>query len=124
VSPVRVYLVASVLYFLIAVVSPNVVDAPRPKATSRGDFNLDLSDPEEPVAQLTPEKRAEILVSIERAPWWMRPVTQPTPSIGLPPPKRHPGDLPESDPMWRLRCTCAMGVRYRTADLAASSHTP
>jgi hypothetical protein len=28
VSPVRVYLVASVLYFLIAVVSPNVVDAP------------------------------------------------------------------------------------------------
>jgi hypothetical protein len=115
VSPVRVYLVASVLYFLIAVVSPNVVDAPRPKATSRGDFNLDLSDP---------EKRAEILVSIERAPWWMRPVTQHTPSIGLPPPKRHPGDLPESDPMWRLRCTCAMGVRYRTADLAASSHTP
>jgi hypothetical protein len=74
VSPVRVYLVASVLYFLIAAVSPNVVDAPRPKATSRGDFNIDLSDPEKAVAQLTPEKRAEILVSIDRAPWWMRPV--------------------------------------------------
>jgi hypothetical protein len=78
VSPVRVYLVASVLYFLIAAVSPNVIDAPRPKAASSGDFNIDLRDPEKAVAQLTPEERAEILARIERAPWWMRPVLRST----------------------------------------------
>ena len=72
VSPVRVYLVASVVYFLIAAASPNLVDAPRPP--SRGDVNIDLRDPERVVAQLSPEKRAEVLSSIERTPWWMRPV--------------------------------------------------
>jgi len=72
VSPVRVYLVASVMYFLIAAASPNVVPPPRPP--SRGDFNIDLRDPEAAAARLSPERRAEILSGVERAPWWMRPV--------------------------------------------------
>jgi Protein of unknown function (DUF3667) len=73
VSPVRLYLVASVLYFLISAASPNVIQPP-PRPPARGDFNIDLRNPETAVAQLSPEKRAEILGSIERAPWWMRPV--------------------------------------------------
>jgi uncharacterized protein DUF3667 len=75
VSPVRVYLVASVIYFLVSAASPNVTKPPAP-VRSPGNFNVDLSNPEAAVGGLTPEERAEIQKSIDGSPWWVRPVLQ------------------------------------------------
>ena len=75
VSPVRVYLVASVIYFLVSAASPNVIKPPAP-VRSPGNFNVDLSNPEAAVGGLTPEERAEIQKSIDGSPWWVRPVLQ------------------------------------------------
>jgi hypothetical protein len=75
VSPVRVYLVASLVYFLIAAASPNL-GAPKSgsAAASSDNVTIDLTSPEKALAQLTPEKRAELNATIERTVWWMRPV--------------------------------------------------
>ena len=75
VSPVRVYLVASVIYFLVSAASPTVIK-PRAPVRSPGNFNVDLSNPEAAVGGLTPEERAEIHKSIDGSPWWVRPVLQ------------------------------------------------
>ena len=74
VSPVRVYLVASLIYFLMASVSPNLGD-PKPGRTQSGDaVTIDLRNPDKALDQLTPEKRAELDAAVERTVWWMRPV--------------------------------------------------
>jgi hypothetical protein len=73
VSPIRVYLVASVIYFLIAAASPNVIDPPAPVIPG-SDVNIDMRNPEAAVGRLPSDQRAEILESVERAPWWMRSV--------------------------------------------------
>src|SRR5262245_45701822 len=72
VSPVRVYLVASVIYFLVSAASPNVIKPPDP-VRSPGNVNVDFSNPES-VGSLTPDERAQILKGVEGAPWWIRPV--------------------------------------------------
>lgn len=76
VSPVRVYLVASVIYFLVSAASPNVIQSPRKPAPPAKGFNvnIDLSDPETALGKFTPEQRAEIQKSVDSAPWWVRPV--------------------------------------------------
>jgi Protein of unknown function (DUF3667) len=73
VSPVRLYLVASVVYFLVAAGSPNLGDAKTPSPAS-SNVTIDLRNPEAAMAQLTPEKRAELQASVDRTVWWMRPV--------------------------------------------------
>jgi hypothetical protein len=71
VSPVRVYLVASVLYFLVAAATPNL----RPVATvlpGKDRITIDLSSGG--VADLPPELRQKALDTIERAPWFIKPM--------------------------------------------------
>jgi hypothetical protein len=85
VSPVRVYLVASVIYFLLAAASPNVIQPPAP-ALPRSNVTIDLRDPEA-TARLSPEKRQELLANVERAPWWLRPTLRS--ALGNPAEFRH-----------------------------------
>ena len=72
VSPVRVYLVASVIYFLVSAASPNLIRPSAPKRSS-ANVNIDLANPEAAVGQLTPEQRTELLKNVESAPWWVQP---------------------------------------------------
>lgn len=76
VSPVRVYLVASVIYFLVSAASPSVMRPPSASARPRPgtNINIDLSNPEAALEKFTPEQRAELQKSLERSPWWIRPV--------------------------------------------------
>jgi uncharacterized protein DUF3667 len=71
ISPVRIYLVASVLYFLAAVISPTL-SPPRSAQTTNGGFRIDLSTND--AALLTPEQRKRALEDLESAPWWLAPV--------------------------------------------------
>lgn len=73
VSPVRVYLVASLIYFLVSAASPSLI---KPSAAQRSspNVNIDLADPEAALGKVTPEQRAELLKNVERAPWWVQPV--------------------------------------------------
>ena len=73
VSPVRIYLVASVLYFVIAAAAPNVRQPAAPVLPG-SNVTIDLRDPEASTRRLSPEQRAEALKSVERAPWWGRPL--------------------------------------------------
>jgi hypothetical protein len=71
VSPVRLYLVASVLYFVIAAAAPNLRTTPRSQL--RGStVTVDLGRVAIGTAQITPEERDQVLRSSERAPWWLR----------------------------------------------------
>ena len=76
VSPVRVYLVASVIYFLVSAASPAVIRPPSASARPRpgANINIDLSNPEAALEKFTPEQRAELQKNLERSPWWIRPV--------------------------------------------------
>ena len=69
--PLRLYLIASVAYFLIAAVAP----PSKPQNTSatlpgKGNVKIDLLEPR----VLTPEERAAAMQSVERAPWFMKPL--------------------------------------------------
>ena len=76
VSPVRLYLVASVIYFLVSAASPAVIRPPSASARPRpgANINIDLSNPEAALEKFTPEQRAELQKNLERSPWWIRPV--------------------------------------------------
>ncbi|MBA3270345.1 MAG: DUF3667 domain-containing protein, partial [Acidobacteria bacterium] len=64
VSPVRLYLVASITYFLLAALSPN---APRTAQLPGPDqITINMLDPN----PMTPEERAAAEHSLGRAPWW------------------------------------------------------
>jgi hypothetical protein len=71
VSPVRLYLVASVLYFLVAAATPNL-GRPPAAAIPGSSITIDLGNPE--ATPLSPEQRAEALRRVERAPWFVRPL--------------------------------------------------
>jgi hypothetical protein len=74
VSPVRLYLVASVVYFLLAVAVPNV--QPPPRAVLPGPSNITVDLTGGGAADLSPAERQAVVENIERAPWWIRPVIQ------------------------------------------------
>ena len=73
VSPVRLYLVASVIYFIVAAAAPNI-SAVRVR---NGTPLIDLTNPEQGVMSLPPEDRDKLLRDIERAPWWLKPLMKP-----------------------------------------------
>ncbi len=73
ISPVRLYLVASVAYFLIAVAAPNLTPPPRPQVPGP-DIKIDLSTGDAGLASLTPDQRDQLLKALDRAPWWAAPV--------------------------------------------------
>jgi hypothetical protein len=68
VSPLRLYLAASVIFFLVSAAVPSLrrqaVELPG------GGKKIDLTE------QLSPEDRALAQEQIKRAPWWVRPVMQ------------------------------------------------
>jgi hypothetical protein len=75
VSPVRLYLVASLVYFLLAAASPNL-DVRTRDPGPESNVTIDLRNPEAALARLPPEKRAEISQAVERTVWWMRPIAR------------------------------------------------
>ena len=75
VSPVRLYLLASLVYFLCAAAVPNLrtvdpVELPSGQTVIRMDGSGRLTG-------LTGEAREEALKDLERAPWWARAVMRP-----------------------------------------------
>jgi hypothetical protein len=74
ITPVRLYLVASVFYFLCAVAVPNL-RTPAP-AVLPGSGTIIRIDPNGSV-NMTPEQRAQALKDLERAPWWAQAVLRP-----------------------------------------------
>ena len=76
ISPVRLYLVASVVYFLIAVASPNLTPPPSSQVPGT-TVKIDLSGGDAGLASLTPEQREQMLKALDRAPWWAAPLIRP-----------------------------------------------
>jgi hypothetical protein len=75
ISPVRLYLVASVVYFLCAASVPNI--APRKPAVMPGsDLTISI-DGSGGASTLSPEDRARALKDLERAPWWTQALLRP-----------------------------------------------
>lgn len=76
ISPVRLYLVASLAYFVCAAMVPNL-RAPDPVVMPGSGVNIQV-DGSGRVSGLSPETRDRALQDLERAPWWaeriMRPV--------------------------------------------------
>ena len=75
ISPVRLYLLASVLYFLCAVSVPNLRLA-APPVTPGTNVTIAI-DGSGAAAQMSPEDRDEALKNLERAPWWAQAVIRP-----------------------------------------------
>lgn len=73
VSPLRVYLTASLLYFLVAAASPYLGTNSGAQVPGTNSITIDLRDPAA-ADRLTAEQRAQLLKSIDRAPWWAKPM--------------------------------------------------
>jgi len=73
VKPLRLYLTASVLFFIVAAATPRVGTSTRAKIPGKNDITIDLADPTG-AGGLTPEKRQQALEAIERAPAPFRPI--------------------------------------------------
>jgi hypothetical protein len=74
VTPLRLYLVASVAYFLVAALVPPLRKPPT-AAIPGSKTNIDLMSDDR--NRMTPEQQAEVLKSIERAPWGFKYVLRP-----------------------------------------------
>lgn len=70
VSPLRLYLAASVMFFLVAAVAPSM-PKPQPVLLPGADRTIDLTRP------LSPKDRELAQSLIARAPWWARAAMQP-----------------------------------------------
>lgn len=70
VSPLRLYLLASLLYFLVAAAIPNV-RPPAPVQVPGASRTIDLTGP------ITAEERTVAREQIQRAPWWARALMMP-----------------------------------------------
>lgn len=71
-SPVRLYLIASLIYFVLAAAAPNM-RAPRAAVVPGSRVNIDLIDGGG-LKGLSAEQRDEVLRNVERAPWGMAPL--------------------------------------------------
>jgi hypothetical protein len=72
IKPVRLYLVASVAYFLVAALAPVPPTRPKPVLPGKGKVTIDLFGAG--VAGMSPEERDNVVRSLERAPWWLKPL--------------------------------------------------
>jgi hypothetical protein len=75
ITPVRLYLLASLVYFLCAATIPNIRIA-RPAAIPGSGVNITV-DGSGAVPRLTPEERERALRDIDRAPWWIQAFLRP-----------------------------------------------
>jgi hypothetical protein len=71
--PIRLYLIVSVVYFLIAASVPITSDG-NADITGPAGMRIQLTDPRSGEGLLTPERRAEMLAEIDEAPWFLQPV--------------------------------------------------
>jgi hypothetical protein len=76
ITPVRLYLVASVLYFVVAAAAPNARVPQASMPTKDGMMTIGLFDPQGG-AGMTAEQRAAALEQLDRAPAWARAVMRP-----------------------------------------------
>jgi hypothetical protein len=76
ISPVRLYLVASVVYFVVAAAAPNLRVPQASMPTKNGTLQIDLFDPQGGNA-MTSEQREAALAQLERAPVWARALMEP-----------------------------------------------
>jgi hypothetical protein len=77
IAPLRLYFVASVVYFLLAAAIPNV-QQPRAAQLPGSKVKIDLTDPDRGgFSTLTPEQQKEVLGSLDRAPRVLRPILRP-----------------------------------------------
>jgi hypothetical protein len=70
-SPVRLYLIVSVVYFLIAAAAPSM-DANGQRTVGPG-VRVSINGAN-PSAMVTPEERAQLLKAVDDAPWMLRPM--------------------------------------------------
>lgn len=68
IAPVRLYLVASVVCFVVSAAVPQV-RVPSRAVMPGTKEEIDVADPEA-VRALSPEKRQQLLEQLDRAPWW------------------------------------------------------
>lgn len=73
IKPLRLYLSASLLYFVVAAAAPNVATSTQAVIPGRQAIKIDITDPRGADA-LTPEQRAQALENIERAPALIKPL--------------------------------------------------
>ena len=72
-SPVRLYLIVSVVYFLAASATPATMNARSGQVTAPGGLQIGVSGSAKGV-ELTAEERAQLLASVEKAPRVVRPM--------------------------------------------------
>jgi hypothetical protein len=75
ISPVRLYLVASVVYFLCAASVPNI-SPPKPAVMPGSDVTIRI-DRTGASSSLSPEDRERALKDLARAPWWAQAMLRP-----------------------------------------------
>lgn len=75
-SPVRLYLLASLVYFVGAVAVPNLRSI-EPVRLPGSDSEVIRMDPSGRLVGLTGEQREQALQNLERAPWWAQAVMRP-----------------------------------------------
>lgn len=73
IKPLRLYLSASLLYFVVAAAAPNMAANTRATIPGRQEIKIDITDPRGADA-LTAEERAQALENIEKAPPLIKPV--------------------------------------------------
>ena len=71
--PLRIYLFVSVIYFVVAASAPEEITAGQSTMTGPGGMRIGITD-DGGTLSMTPEDRAEMLKSAERAPWVIRPM--------------------------------------------------
>jgi len=72
-SPVKLYLTVSVIYFLVAASAPEISNRPAAQVRTGGGVTINLSGPQvNNGTPLTAEDRAELEKSIAEAPWFLR----------------------------------------------------
>jgi hypothetical protein len=75
ITPVRLYLVASVVYFICALATPNL-GGPRTAVLPSG-MEITIVDETGKTSALAPDARKEALKQLDRAPWWAKAVLRP-----------------------------------------------
>lgn len=74
-SPVRLYLIVSVVYFVVSAAAPQNMGQSSGTITGPGGLRIGLTQPRQDAGSLmTAEDRASALKSLETAPWWLGPM--------------------------------------------------
>lgn len=73
-SPVRLYLTVSVIYFVLSAAAPDISSRSDNTVTGPGGLQIGLTQPGVGSRMLSEEDRAAVLKDIEGAPWFIRPM--------------------------------------------------